>query len=457
MALFEVIQLYLGVAIVIAAIIILQYSIRRSKQVDVEERSAFRPLYIVSIAFMIYAVGVFSLYIEDLTNVAFLLDFRLLYYLGLAIEVILLGVASALILNSRRIYILPLSTIVITLIGFYLALISPTITVITYIIGALIPAIILLFVGIIFTYITKATKRSTSFALAFMLFTQIAGLPVMYIDFITGNLALFLLSLVLMGPAMVAFAFLRPEQKISGELIGYGISFAGPILFLANLQLSGFLFNPYFIIVGSLSTLTVLIAMGTGVYLYGRWSESRRIPTFILMLSFIFFALGHTIGMFAASGFSEFQTGLYLELLLTAYALIFLAIASLMAAGYRYPSVIPLAVFAPISIMMVMMFPTSLSEVFLSLLPFMILTILIMVLPAFVFMGVWKRMRNEKVPGRMRPFGLGLAIFLVFAIRLPVLIISFPGLDYSYGLSIVSFLIFWLAITGRLDKIAKTM
>ena len=43
-----------------------------------------------------------------------------------------------------------------------------------------------------------------------------------------GITALAVLSL--MGPAMIAFAFLRPDQKISGELVGYGAAFAIPVV-----------------------------------------------------------------------------------------------------------------------------------------------------------------------------------------------------------------------------------
>jgi hypothetical protein len=34
------------------------------------------------------------------------------------------------------------------------------------------------------------------------------------------------------------------------------------------------------------------------------------------------------------------------------------------------------------------------------------------------------------------------------------MVIGIAGLDYGYGLVILSFLTFWLALTGRLDRIA---
>ncbi len=48
-------------------------------------------------------------------------------------------------------------------------------------------------------------------------------------------------------------------------------------------------------------------------------------------------------------------------------------------------------------------------------------------------------------------------IILFLATRIPPMVMGLGGLDFGYGLVVVSFFAFWLALTGRIDKIAGTI
>ena len=157
MRLFDIVQLYLGIATLVAALAIIRYSRGRSSQVDEEARGAFKPLYVVSIAFIALGLGAIGTFIESALEIVLLFDTYLVYYAGAAFEVILLGVASAMILKIRSIYAIPVGTLVSTIILMAMNFLLPQTDFIQLIIGAVIPSIILLFAGGLFIWITKET------------------------------------------------------------------------------------------------------------------------------------------------------------------------------------------------------------------------------------------------------------------------------------------------------------
>ncbi len=79
--------------------------------------------------------------------------------------------------------------------------------------------------------------------------------------------------------------------------------------------------------------------------------------------------------------------------------------------------------------------------------------ITVLPLPAFVFIRVWNRMRKASRDGRLRPLGLGIGIILFFLTRIPPLVLGLGGLDIGYGLVFVAYLVIWLSMTSRMDRI----
>jgi len=455
MGLYEITQLYLGLATLVAALTIFYYSRSKSAVLEPDSRRMLRPLYVVALGFVVFSIGALATYIEDVIGQAILVDTYYAFYVAAAIEVVLLSTAAAMILSARRYYAVPALTGLVSILLFYLAEAYPQTSDVLLLIGVLVPSVILAAIGGMFAWVTKETKRATSAALAFALITQIAGLPVLYFDLLIGVNALIALFITLMGPAMVAFTFLRPDQKITPELFGYGAAFAAPVLVLVGVQSAGFVTDLVQLSIASMGAMAILLAIGTASYLYGRWAESRQIPTLLYMVAFLLFGIGQMTGMLVNLGLFPDPDGIYIELILTGYALTLLSMGAIYAAGWKSTGLVPLVVFVPLSILIAQAYPASIGEAFLNLIYIMVPTIGLMLLPSFLFLGAWRRMRKNNIAGSIRPLGVAIAIILFFIIRLPPMVLELAGLDYGYGLVIVSFLMFWSALTGRLDRMPK--
>jgi hypothetical protein len=61
-------------------------------------------------------------------------------------------------------------------------------------------------------------------------------------------------------------------------------------------------------------------------------------------------------------------------------------------------------------------------------------------------------MKKQSAPGRLRPLGIAVGILLFLVIKIPFLLLALPGIDPGYALVTVSFLVSWMALTGRLDR-----
>jgi len=457
MGVYETTQLYIGLATLLAALAIVYYSRSKSSGMETDSRRAFRPLYVVAIGFVVFGLGALATYFEEISGQAILGDTYYAFYAAAAVEVVILGIAAAMIMDTRRFYSVPLSTGLVSILLFYLAEAYPQTSDFLLLIGVLFPSIILAAIGGLFAWITRETKRGTSASLAFALIVQIAGLPVLYFDLLVGPEALLALFFALMGPAMVVFTFLRPDQKITFELVGYGAAFAAPILIIVGIQSAGLFTDLTLLGIASMGAISILLAVGTASYLYGRWTETKQIPTFLFLIAFLMFAIGQMTGMLENLGMFPAPDGIYIEFLLTGYALTLLSVGAIYAAGWKSAGLVPMLVYVPISLLIIQAYPTSIGTAFLDLIYIIAPTIGLMLLPSIIFLGVWRRMRKNRTPGSLRPLGVAIAIILFFIIRLPPMVIGLGGLDYGYGLVVLSFLMFWSAFTGRLDRISATV
>jgi hypothetical protein len=167
------------------------------------------------------------------------------------------------------------------------------------------------------------------------------------------------------------------------------------------------------------------------------------------------FGIGQMTGMLENLGMFPAPVGIYIEFLLTGYALTMLSMGAIYAAGWKSTGLVPLVVFVPLSILIAQAYPASIGETFLNLIYIVAPTIGLMLLPSILFFGAWKRMRKNGITGSIRPLGVSIAIVLFFVIRLPPMVLGLGGLDYGYGWVFLSFLIFWSALTGRLDRVPK--
>ncbi|MFX0054662.1 MAG: hypothetical protein ACFFAX_13315 [Promethearchaeota archaeon] len=478
---YEVAQFFIALATLVAAGTIITYSLRRSSQADAETKRAFRPLYLFALAMLVYAVGTFITFQEAATGRSFLVDFLADYrgiyehfldylvfpyytlFVILIVEVVILAIAASMI--TRRGY-LGLVIVVIALISIILLFQSIDLVFIfrvsnradfLFSMGSLLRSAILLVVAIIFVWIAYDTRRGTAAAMSFALVMQLLNLPDLYGEGFAGfALPIYgtyvIVFMALMGPAMLAFTFLRPEQEMTGELVGYGASFAGPALVISGVYAQGLLGDIVLTSIVLVGSFAIMLAAGTAAYLYGRWRETKQLPTFLMLIAFALFAFGQLSGMLGNTNNLPTTEAIYFEILSLGLALTLLSTTSIFAAGYRSAGLLPFLFYLPVAILIVQGFPAPIETTFLELIWFVIPLLIMFLLPVILFGNVWRRMKKQNQPGRLRPLGIALGILLFLVIRIPILLIGILGLDPGYALVTVSYFVSWMALTGRLDR-----
>jgi hypothetical protein len=478
---FEVAQFFIALATVVAAGAIINYSWKRSSQADAETKRAFRPLYLFAFAMLVYAVGTFITFQEAATGRSFLVDFLADYFninlwfledlvfpyytlfVILIVEIIILAVAASMITRQKFfgliVFLVAIASIMLLAqsidLQFQYRVSIRANNLFSW--GSLVRSVILLVVTIVFVWIAYDTRRGTTAAMSYALLMQLLNLPDLYgegfADIVIPEYVTYIIVfLALMGPAMLAFTFLRPEQEMTGELLGYGASFAGPALVISGLyaqELFGDLVLTILVVIGSFA---IMLAAGTAAYLFGRWRENKQLPTFLLLLSFVLFAAAQIVGILGNTGNLPWIESIYVEMLSTALALTLLAITSIFAAGYRSAGLLPLVLYLPVAILIAQAFPTPIEAVFVSIFWLAVPLLLMFLVPVLLFANVWRRMRKQAAPGRLRPLGIAAGILLFLVIKIPFLLLALPGIDPGYALVTVSFLVSWMALTGRLDR-----
>jgi len=481
---YEIAQLYLGLATLVAAGTVVRYSRTRSADVDAETRRAFRPLYLFAFALVVYAFGTLISFYEAYANTSIVFDLlgqpefftgltfdHYTLYIFLVIEILVLAVSASMIM--RQSYMAAaMAAMTFAVLGILYWSIDITLASRVSIFanflfdfGSLVRSFMLAGVAAIFVWIAYDTKRGTTAAMSFALLSQIANLPELYGTLLEDPgiyegfslpyaVILLILFVTLMGPAMVAFTFLKPEQEVSFELLGYGASFAGPVLVISGLQTQALIPDLVLLFTVSFASVAIMLATGTFAYLYGRYRESRQLPTLLMLLAFGLFALGQISGLLGNIGNIPTDQAIYIEFLSIGFALTLLSATAIYAAGYRSAGLVPLLLYVPMVLLFLQQFPTPLEEVFVSVIWLVIPLLVLFLIPVVLFTRVWARMRKVGAPGRLRPLGIGLGVLLFLVIRIPFMLLNIPGVDPAYALVTVSFIVSWLAITGRMDRYA---
>ncbi|MFW9960535.1 MAG: hypothetical protein ACFFDV_05925 [Candidatus Thorarchaeota archaeon] len=470
MEVYEIAYLFLGLATLVAAGTIINYSRKRSAATsDPDIKAAFRPLYLFAIGLIIFGIGaVLTFFVlgEWLTVFpvnSFVYQYNpylnqyYLFYTFTLIELFFLSIAAGIILKQRLIMVF---MIVMIFVAFILAfdsilivedMRSSNVAELYINFGNILSILILFATAVLFSWIAYDTKRSTSLALGYAMIVQVLAVPRLYallpVEVIIG-----ISILALMGPAMIAFAFLRPDQKISGELIGYGASFALPVILIISLVTTGAIADLQVVIIAIFGAIAVMFAAGTASYTYGRWRETRATPTALLMIIFSSFAVGQAVGMFGNIGVFTTITGVYFDLVASSFALIIFTVVAFLAAGYRTSASIPVIIYIPTIILIIQRFPDPVSVAFLTYWYLGMTVMTLFFLPVILFSITWRRMKKAGAAGRSRPLGMALGLLIYILIRFPLLLLEFPNLDPGYGLVAAAFVVFWLSITGRLER-----
>ncbi|TFH10033.1 MAG: hypothetical protein E4H14_03305 [Candidatus Thorarchaeota archaeon] len=472
MEVYEIAYLFLGLATLVAAGTIINYSRKRSAATtDPEIKKAFRPLYLFAIGLIIFAIGAILTYYEILVGVPFIqipevivigTNYYLLYYITL-VELVFFAISAAIIMQQRIIGLFMIIMIFVAYLLMFNAIIileasRVSSTAQSYIdFGYVLTMIIFGAVAFLFSWIAYDTRRSTSLALGYAMIVQVLAVPGLY-SILAPELIIAISAFSLMGPAMIAFAFLRPDQKISGELVGYGASFAGPVLIIASLVATQTV-DLLIITIVSFGALGVMLATGTTAYLYGRWRETKQMPTGLMLFGFVGFAVGQIIGLMGSIGVIPGALPGYVEIIAIGFSLSVFAVVAIFAAGYRSAGLIPLVVFIPAAIFIGQGYPQGLgiADAVLQYIWILIPLIIIFFLPVILFFRAWKSMQRTGTSGRSRPLGLAIGLLLYILIRIPLMLFeqevgAIIGFDASYAFVSVSFIVFWLSITGRMER-----
>ncbi len=471
MEVYEIAYLFLGLATLVAAGTIINYSRKRSAATsDPEIKAAFRPLYLFAIGLIVFGVGsiltffVLNGFLSVFSTESFVYQYNLylndyyLFYTFTLIELFFLSIAAGIILRQRLIMLFMIVMIALAFILAFDSILivedmrSSNVAELYINFGNILSILILFANAVLFSWIAYDTKRSTSLALGYAMVVQVLAVPRLYailpVEFIVA-----ISVLALMGPAMIAFAFLRPDQKISGELIGYGASFAGPVIVIASLFTTGIVLDIQIIILAIAGSIAIALASGTASYTYGRWRDTRQLPTALLMVIFTSLAAGQIIGMLGSFNVIQGMTSVYFDFIATSFSLAIFTVIAILAAGYRTAASVPLFIYIPTAILMVQSYPAPISVAFLNYVYLGVPVMILFFVPVLLFAGVWRRMKRAGTPGRMRPLGMSIGILIYIMIRFAFLLLEFPTLDPGYGLVAVPLGVLWLSITGRLDRL----
>ena len=479
MQIHEVAYLFIGLATLVAAGTIINYSRKRSAaSPDPEIKKAFRPLYLFAVGLLIFAIGAILTYYELLVEVPWIRietfgeladTYYFLLYITTIVELTFFSIAAAMIMQQRLIGIfMEIMLIIAYLFLFNAILILEDQRVSTiaqsYIqLGSILTMIIFAAVAILFAWIAWDTKRSTSMSLAYAMGVQVLAVPIpallaliptdpgLYTTPVT-NYSIAISMIALMGPAMIAFAFLRPDQKISGELLGYGAAFAVPVFIIASLFTTGYVNNPLVVFIAIAGAIAIMLSAGATSYSFGRWRDTKQTPTGLLMVSFASFSVGQFLGILGSIGILDPLLTSYIDLVSSSFALVVFAVFSILAAGYRTTASVPLIIYIPVIIFVTSSYPAPLSIAVANWILAVIPVMVLFFIPVILFFRVWRRMKQSDTSGRMRPLGFSIGLLLYVIIRFPLLLIDILQLDPGYGLIAIPFFIMWLATTGRLDR-----
>jgi len=467
MEIYEIAYLFLGLATLVAAGTIINYSRKRSAATsDPEIKKAFRPLYLFAIGLIIFAIGLLLTYWELLVRVPWIqitvfgevadTYYFLLYYITL-VELFFLAISAAIIMQQRLIGVF----MIVMLVVAYLLMFNAVITlegsrVSSYAdslinFGYVLTMILLGAIAFLFSWIAYDTKRSTSLALGYAMIVQVFAIPGLY-ELLPIGIINIIVIFTLMGPAMIAFAFLRPDQKISGELVGYGASFAAPVVVITALLNSAYTADISIMTIGIVGAIAIMFTAGSASYSYGRWRETKQTPTALLMVIFASFTAGQVVGILGSIGSFDKEISIYFDLVASSFALVVFAVFAILAAGYRTSASIPLIIYIPAIMLTASAYPAPISVAVMRWIYLVVPVMAMFFIPVIIFYRVWRRMKQSDTSGRMRPLGISIGLLAYILIRFPLMLVDFPVLDPSYGLISIGFVILWLAITGRLDR-----
>ncbi len=456
-AFYEASEYFIGLALIIASVIMTLYARNRAAALPEDDKSAARPLYMMAVGILLLGVAASLNFFMDLNNLTGVWEYA--YFVIAMLGPTMLTLAAFYIQGWQRYIVIP---IVLMAIGFGLATYMAmffTGAAFQWMLG---PYTLTAFIipAVLFVQLTRSTKRVTSLAIALVTITYpmyfLVNMPMVSLQIIIVLLRTF-------APAFLGIAFYMPDLGISIEPFGYSMGYTN-LGFFSSFAIASFLVDPSIPLsgIGILATVTML-GYGTGTYTLVRWRESRNPATLTLAWYFLIAAFSYSVVVLLAAKMPmEAGAALYMEyanLTLGITTSIVLCLSAFFALDWRRSLLLPILIGAPFIIYIWTFVPSGLPfDLVPNGTPFMLATALILILtPMGLYGMVWWRMRNAGVPNRSRPLFIFIGIIMLV---LTSALSSGTGAGLvgtaSAFLLLTAFLIYWLGVTGRADRLLKT-
>ena len=260
---------------------------------------------------------------------------------------------------------------------------------------------------------------------------------------------------------MAIWAFLRPELGVSIELFGYALSI-NIVAFFFSYMLAFGIGDAALVISLSLISLLSVVGFATATYTFTRYRERRNPATGLLAGYFVFGSVSFIVVALTALGALTGYLNEYTSAILGLTAMVFINLSAFVALDWKRILLLPIIIAAPILVFIVI-------NIFSGLViadtpvygPFYGITNLIQIIvPIALYFLIWHRMRKVDAGGRSRPLFIGIGLILQVVGSLVGIITegSFTAVGIVPSLVLfISYLTFWVGVTGRADKLLVTV
>ncbi len=446
-------ELLMAVTLILAAGVLLRYTRQRTAELPPEERSAGYPLYLSVLGMLCMVIGSIINYQHDLVTT--LPIWSAMYYAVTMVAAGLFAIAALMILEWRR-AIIPLIIAVVTGLAFVFSIVVFDLSV-SFGMVAGPPTLVLYIIPIsLFAYLALKTGRITAVALGLLIVTYV--IYPMASSSTDPSMIAAILGIRLLGPALATWAFLKPELGVSIELFGYALSINIVAFFFSYVVAFGIADIAATISV-SIIALVAVIGFATSTYTFTRYRERRNPATGLLALYFIIGSVSYIIVALTSLGALTGDLNDYTSSILGLLAMMFINLSAFVALDWRRILLLPILIAAPALVYIILNFPTPIDDI-VGYGPIYGITNMVQnLVPLGLYFLLWSRMRRADALGRSRPLFIGLGLVLLVIGSLIGAVtegsMTIVGIVPSSVL-LLSFLVFWLGITGRADKMLGT-
>ncbi|MHA1481664.1 MAG: hypothetical protein ACTSQZ_09610 [Candidatus Thorarchaeota archaeon] len=442
-------ELFMAITLVLSAIVLMNYTRKRTAGLGPEEVSAGRPLYVSAVGILVLAIASFYNFIIDLASATLFLNGS--YYVLTLLAAAIFAVAALMILEYRRGIIIPIIMFIAGTIFIY-SIVFMEIPVSMGFVAGPVSLILNLVPIILLTILARRTGRITAIALVFLIVTYLV-LPIATTA-TDPSLIAALLGLRLLGPALAILAFLRPDLGVSMELFGYSISINIVAFWFSYALAYGIGDMQQFIGIALISIVS-LLGFTCGTYTLSRYRASRNTATGLMGAYFVSSGIGNIIVSLVAIGVLTGATNDYLTTINGLIGMMFFNLSAFIALDWKRTSLLPVVLTIPAIVILAISFPTEIALIYGYSLVAGFTNLVQVIIPVSLYTMLWWKMRKGGIPGRSRPLFLviGLVLLMIGGTVAMITTGSVQSIVEILPASIllVSFSVFLVGITGQAD------